>query len=100
MQTLKPGYDVFEKAVGDDYKYGVVLNREKVILPFEYYEFEKHEHFIIANKTMDLDEIYDLNLKKLPTKGIQEISAVDKFIGSDIKFPAIFVGEGSNKKRL
>lgn len=99
VQSLKPGYDVFEKTIGEDDKCGVVLNREKTILPFEYYQIEKQEHFIIAKKTYNLDEIYDLNFKKLPNKGIQNIHTVNNFIASDIKFPAIFVGEDSNKKK-
>jgi len=99
VQSLKPGYDVFEKTVGEDNKCGVVLNREKTILPFEYYQIEKQEHFIIAKKTYNLDELYDLNFKKLPNKGIQNIHTVNNFIASDIKFPAIFVGEDSNKKK-
>ncbi|MDQ8006013.1 MAG: WG repeat-containing protein [Pedobacter sp.] len=99
VQTLKPGYDVFEKTVGNDTKLGVVLNRGKTILPFEYYRFEKHEKFIVASKTHNLDEIYDLNLKKLPNKGIQKISTVDNFIATDIEFPAIFVAEDSNRKK-
>lgn len=98
VQTLKPGYDVFEKTVGDDDKSGVVLNREKTILPFEYYRFEKYEHFIVASKTHNLDEIYDFNFKKIPNKGIQKIDLVDNFIASDIKYPTLFVGENSNKK--
>ncbi|MFN0254945.1 WG repeat-containing protein [Pedobacter ureilyticus] len=99
VQSLKPGYDVFEKTVGEDDKYGVVLNRDKTILPFAYYQIEKHDNFIIASKTHNLDELYDLNFKKLPNKGIQNIRTVDNFIASDIKFPAIFVGEDINKKK-
>jgi len=99
VQNLKPGYDVFEKTVGDEDKYGVVLNREKIILPFEYYQIEKHEHFIIASKSLKLDEFYDLNFKKIPGKGIEKISTIDQFIASDIKFPEIFVGEDRNKKK-
>ncbi|WP_097132778.1 WG repeat-containing protein [Pedobacter xixiisoli] len=99
IQSLKAGYDVFEKAVGDDGKLGVVLNRDKIILPFEYYRFEKHEKFIIASKTHNLDELYDLNFKKLPNKGIQKMNTVDNFIATDIKFPAVFVGEDSHHKK-
>ncbi|RZK53310.1 MAG: WG repeat-containing protein, partial [Pedobacter sp.] len=98
-QSLKPGYDVFEKTVGEDNKYGVMLNREKTILPFEYYKFEKHDNFIVASKTHNLDELYDLNFKKIPNKGIQNIHLVDNFIASDIKYPTLFVGENSNRKQ-
>lgn len=99
QQTLKPGYDVFEKTFGDDYKYGVVLNRTKVVLQFEYYGFEKHEAFIIANKDLDLDEIYDLNLKKLPSKGIQKIYRIDHHIASTIKYPSVFEAENNAHKK-
>jgi len=98
VQSIKPGYDVFEKSVGGDDKMGVVLNREKVIIPFDYYQFEKHDHFIIASKP-NLDELYDLNFKKIPNKGIQKINTIDKFISSTIKYPTIFAGENSNKKK-
>ncbi|RZL12188.1 MAG: WG repeat-containing protein, partial [Pedobacter sp.] len=97
-QSLKPGYDVFEKKIGSENKSGVMLNREKIIIPFEYYRFEKHEHFIIAKKD-DTDDLYDLNLKKISGKGIQEIDRIDNFIASDIKYPALFVAKGSNKKQ-
>ena len=99
LQSLKPGYDVFEKTVGGEDKSGVMLNRDKTIIPFEYQGFEKHEKFIIASKSSNLDELYDFNFKKLPNKGIQKIRKVDNFIATDIKFPAIFVGEDSNKKK-
>lgn len=99
VQSLKQGYDVFEKTVGGDNKSGVMLNREKAILPFEYYRFEKHEKFIIASKSYNLDELYDFNFKKLPNKGIQKIHLIDNFIASDIKYPALFVAESSNKKK-
>ncbi|RZL31968.1 MAG: WG repeat-containing protein [Pedobacter sp.] len=72
-QSLKPGYDVFEKNIGSENKYGVMLNREKVIIPFEYYSFEKHEQFIIARKKESIHDLYDLNFKKISGKGIQEI---------------------------
>lgn len=99
VQTLKPGYDVFEKTVGSEEKSGLVLNREKTILPFEYYRFEKHGQFIIASKTHNLDELYDLNFKKIPNKGIQKIHLVDEFIASDIKYPTLFEAEDVNKKK-
>lgn len=98
IKTLKTGFDVFEKTIGGEDKLGLVQNREKIILPFNYYQFEKYEHFIIASKP-DLDEVYDLNFKKLPDKGIQKINTVDKFISTDIKFPTIFVGENVDKKK-
>jgi len=99
VQTLKPGYDVFEKTVGNEDKSGVMLNREKTILPFEYYRFEKHGQFIIASKTHNLDELYDLNFKKIPNKGIRKIHLVDEFIASDIKYPTLFEAEDVNKKK-
>jgi len=101
VQTLKPGYDVFEKTVGEDDKAGIVLNREKIILPFEYYRFEKHEHFTVPSKTHNLDELYDFNFKKILNNGIQKIHLIDNFIAADIKYPSLFVAEGNNnKKRL
>lgn len=99
VQTLKPGYDVFEKTVGSKDKSGVMLNREKTILPFEYYRFEKHGQFIIASKTHNLDELYDFNFKKIPNKGIRKIHLVDEFIASDIKYPTLFEAEDVNKKK-
>lgn len=98
-QSLKPGYDVFEKNIGSENKYGVMLNREKVIIPFEYYSFEKHEQFIIARKKESIHDLYDLNFKKISGKGIQEIYLIDHFIASDIKYPTLFVAQGSNKKK-
>lgn len=98
-QSLKPGYDVFEKKMGNENRFGVMLNREKIIIPFEYYRFEKHEHFIIAKKEYDLDELYDFNFKKISGKGIQEIHRIDNFIASDIKYPSVFEAKGSNKKK-
>lgn len=99
VQSLKSGYDVFEKTVGGEDKSGVMLNREKTIIPFEYHGFEKHEKFIIASKSHNLDDIYDLNFKKLPNKGIQKIHHVANFITSEIKYPPLFVAESSNKKK-
>ena len=98
-QTLKPGYDVFEKTVGDRTAYGVVLNRGKVILPFEYSRFQKYDKFIIPHKHNGEDELYDLNLKKLPNKGIKQLTAIDEFIASDLKYPKLFVAEDGNKKK-
>lgn len=96
-QSLKPGYDAFEKKVNGENKSGVMLNREKIIIPFEYYRFEKHENFIVAKKD-DTDDLYDLNFKKILGKGIEEIDLIDSHIASDIKYPALFVAKGSNKK--
>ncbi|WAC42550.1 WG repeat-containing protein [Pedobacter sp. SL55] len=96
-QSLKLGYDVFEKKIGEENKSGVMLNREKIIIPFEYYGFEKHENFIIAKKD-DTDDIYDLNFKKILGKGIEEIDRIDSHIASDISYPSLFVAKGANKK--
>ena len=98
VQSLKPGYDVFEKEVSGEDKSGVMLNREKIIIPFDYYSFEKHENFIVAKKD-EKDDLYDLNLKKILGKGFEEIDRIDNFIASDIKYPALFFAKGANKKK-
>lgn len=46
-----------------------------------------------------MDELYDLNFKKIPNKGIQKIHLVDEFIASDIKYPTLFEAEDVNKKK-
>ena len=97
-QSFKPGYDAFEKKINGESKSGVMLNREKIVIPFEYYSFEKHENFIIAKKD-DTDDLYDLNFKKISGKGIEEIDIIDSHIASQIDYPALFVAKGSNKKK-
>jgi|GEM_PF-871043 len=99
IQTLKPGYDVFEKLAGDKSGLGVVLNRNKVVLPFNYYRIDKYETFIIAHKNSDGDDLYNLNLNKLPNKGIKSINVIDEFIASDIKYPELFVSENDKGKK-
>jgi hypothetical protein len=99
IQTLKPGYDVFEKSIGDESAIGVVLNRNKVILPFEYHRFDKYDTFFIGHKNTDVDEIYDLNFKRLPNSEIKRIQTINEFIASDIKYPLLFVAENDKKKK-
>ncbi|MCZ4245915.1 WG repeat-containing protein [Pedobacter punctiformis] len=99
IQTLKPGYDVFEKSSGDKSGLGVVLNRNKVILPFNYFRFDKYETFIIAHKNADGDDLYDLNLNKLASKEIKKIQAIDEFISSQIKYPQLFIAENDKGKK-
>lgn len=99
LATIKPGYDIFEKTIGDEDRVGVVLNRDKNILPFEYHTIEKHEQFIVASKSLHVDELYDLNFNRLPSNGIQQIAPIDNFIASNIKYPALFVAEDTHKKK-
>lgn len=99
LQTLKPGYDVFEKSIEDAPAVGVVLNRTKVILPFEYHGFDKYGTFIIAHKNSDVDELYDLNFKRLPNHGIKSIQTINEFIASETKYPLLFVAEDDKRKK-
>ncbi len=99
LQTLKPGYDVFEKSTGDEPAVGVVLNRNKVILPFDYHGFDKYDTFFIAHKNSDVDEMYDLNFKRLPNQGIKKIETINEFIASDTKYPLLFVAENDKRKK-
>ena len=99
LQTLKPGYDVFEKFGNDESAVGVVLNRTKVILPFEYHRFDKYGTLIIAHKNSDVDEMYDLNFKRLPNQGIKNIQTINEFIASDTKYPLLFVAEDDKRKK-
>lgn len=99
MQTLKPGYEVFEKTTGDKSAVGVVFNRDKVVLPFEYHRFDKYDKFVIGHKNNDVDEIYDLNFKRLPDQGIKTIQNINEFISSDIKYPLLFIVENDKKKK-
>ncbi|WP_234994567.1 WG repeat-containing protein [Pedobacter caeni] len=98
-ETLKPGYDVFEKSFGDESAAGVVLNRSKVVIPFEYHYFDKYDTFIIAHKNSDKDEIYDLNFKKLPNNEIKRLQTINEHIASDIKYPLLFVAENNKSKK-
>lgn len=98
-QTLKPGHDVFEKSAGDESAVGVVLNRTKVVLPFEYYRIDKFDTFIIAHANSETDEIYDLNFKRLHGKEIKKIQTINEFISSEIKYPLLFVAENDKSKK-
>ncbi|MBE9601227.1 WG repeat-containing protein [Pedobacter sp. MC2016-24] len=99
VQTIKPGYDVFEKTIGDESAVGVVLNRDKVVLPFAYHRFDKYGNFIIGHKNSDVDEIYDLNFKRIPGNEIKTIQTINEFIASDVKYPLLFVAENDQKKK-
>ncbi|MFB9078251.1 WG repeat-containing protein [Flavobacterium procerum] len=98
--TIKPGYDIFDKTIGNEDVEGVVKNGTEIILPFEYFRITKYKNFIVADKGYDKKvDFFDVNFKEIQKKEIHKFHKVDDFIAADVIFPLLFVAENADGKK-